>query len=213
MPSTRSDGRSRRHALAGLGTAILGSLGGCSGRLPGRAERLDAESTVEGGEEIRWQYPPRDGDRDGLGYVGVAVDRRRRRASLPPALRLTLDSTVGGIAASEPYRDYRLDRVRFRLWPPATYEATLHHSVRIAPPGQWEDFSTYYDLRGDVRRTTVELRNVETQGTVEIPVVFDPGSAPLPDRLHCSFTLRASSSGLLEKTVRVAGRGTLPLRE
>jgi len=211
MPSTRSDGRSRRHVLAGLGTTIIGSLGGCSGRLPGRAERLDAEATVEGDGEIRWQYPPRDGDRDGLGYAGVAVDRRRRRASLPPALRLTLDSTVGGIAASEPYRGYRLDRVRFRLWPPTTYEATLHHSVRVAPPGQWEDFSTYYDVRGDVRRTTVELRKVETQGTVEIPAVFDPGAAPLPDRLHCSFTLRASRPGLLEKTVRVTGRGTLPL--
>ena len=60
--------------------------------------------------------------------------------------------------------------------------------------------------------TTVELRNVETQGTVEIPAVFDPGAAPLPDRLHCSFTLRASSPKLLEKTVRVTGRATLPLR-
>ncbi|AXG05512.1 hypothetical protein DU500_03135 [Haloplanus rubicundus] len=208
MPSTRSDGRSRRHALAGLGTAIIGSLGGCSGRLG--PERLDAEATVEDGE-LRWQYPPRDGDRDGLGDAGVAVDGRRRRASLPPALRLTLDSTVGGIAASEQYRDYRLDRVRFRLWPPTTYEATLHHSVRVAPPGQWEAFSTYYDLRGDVRRTTVELRNVETGGTVEIPAVFDPGTAPLPDRLHCSFTLQASGPGLLEKTVRVTGRATLPL--
>jgi len=196
----------------GLGTAILGSLGGCSGRLPGRAERLDAESTVEGGEEIRWQYPPRDGDRDGLGDAGVAVDRRLRRASLPPALRLTLDSTVGGIAASEPFRDYRLDSVRFRLWPPTRSEAALHHSVRVAPPGQWDGFSASYDLRGDVRRTTVELRNVETQGTVEIPAVFDPGAAPLPDRLHCSFTLRASSPKLLEKTVRVTGRATLPLR-
>jgi len=196
----------------GLGTAILGSLGGCSGRLPGRAERLDAESTVEGGEEIRWQYPPRDGDRDGLGDAGVAVDRRLRRASLPPALRLTLDSTVGGIAASEPFRDYRLDSVRFRLWPPTRSEAALHHSVRVAPPGQWDGFSASYDLRGDVRRTTVELRNVETQGTVEIPAVFDPGAAPLPDRLHCSFTLRASSPKLLEKTVRVTERATLPLR-
>ena len=212
MPSTCSDGRSRRHALLGLGTAILGSLGGCSGRLPGRAERLDAESTVEGGEEIRWQYPPRDGDRDGLGDAGVAVDRRLRRASLPPALRLTLDSTVGGIAASEPFRDYRLDSVRFRLWPPTRSEAALHHSVRVAPPGQWDGFSASYDLRGDVRRTTVELRNVETQGTVEIPAVFDPGAAPLPDRLHCSFTLRASSPNLLEKTVRVTERATLPLR-
>ena len=211
MPSTCSDGRSRRHALLGLGTAILGSLGGCSGRLPGRAERLDAESTVEGGEEIRWQYPPRDGDRDGLGDAGVAVDRRLRRASLPPALRLTLDSTVGGIAASEPFRDYRLDSVRFRLWPPTRSEAALHHSVRVAPPGQWDGFSASYDLRGDIRRTTVELRNVETQGTVEIPAVFDPGAAPLPDRLHCSFALRASRPGFLGKTVRVVGRETLPL--
>lgn len=211
MPSTFS--LSRRRVLAAFGTAVVGGLGGCSGRLPGRSERLDAERTDEAGDgELRWQYPARDGDRDGIGYAGIAVDRRLRRQSLPPAIRLTLTSTVGGIAASEPYRNYRLDRVRFRLWPPETYEATLHHSVRVAPPGQWEGFSTYYDIRGDVRRTTVELRNVETQGTVEIPAVFDPGAAPLPDRLHCSVTLRASDPGVLGKTVRVAGRGTLPLR-
>ena len=208
MPSTHPDGLSRRHALAGLGTVILGNLGGCSGRLG--PERLDADATIEDGE-LRWQYPPRDGDRDGLGYAGVAVDRRLRRASLPPALRLTLDSTVGGIAASEPYRGYRLDRVRFRLWPPENYGAALHHSVRVAPPGQWEGFSASYDIHGDVRRTTVELRGVETQGTIEIPAVFDPGAAPLPDRLHCSFTIQASGPGLLEKTVRVTGRETLPL--
>lgn len=203
---------SRRRVLAALGTAVVGGLGGCNGRLPGRSERLDAERTDEAGEgELRWRYPPRDGDRDGIGYAEVAVDRRLRRASLPPALRLTLASTVGGIAAGEPYRDYRLDRARFRLWPPETYAATLHHSVRVAPPGQWEGFSTYYDIRGDVRRTTIELRNVETQGTIEIPAVFDPGAAPLPDRLHCSFTLRASDPGFLGKTVRVAGQGTLPL--
>jgi hypothetical protein len=214
MPSATDECASRRRVLAALGTVVAGGLGGCSGRLPGSGpERLDAERTVEDGErELRWQYPPRDGDRDGIGYADVVVDRRLRRTSLPPALRLTLTSTVGGIAASEPYRNYRPDWFRFRLWPPRTYEATLHHSVRVAPPGQWEGFSTYYDIRGDVRRTTVELRNVETRGTIEIPAVFDPGVARLPDRLHCSFTLQASGPGPFGKTVRVTGRGTLPLR-
>lgn len=113
---------------------------------------------------------------------------------------------------SDPYRGYRLDWVRFRLWPPRTYEAALYHSVRVAPPGQWEGFPTYYDIRGAVRRTTVELRDVEIGGTVDIPAVFDPDTATLPDRLHCSFTLRAARPGLLEKTVRVTGRDSLPLR-
>jgi hypothetical protein len=214
MPSLPDERAPRRRVLTALGTAVTAGLGGCSGRIPGTTPvRLDAELGVEDDRQLRWQYPPRDGDRDGIGYASVTVDRRLRRASLPPAIRLTLDATVGGIAAGETYRDYRLEWVRFRLWPPTAYEATLHHSVRVAPPGQWEGFSTYYDIHGDVRRTTVELRNVETQGTVEIPAVFDPGSAPLPDRLHCSFTLRAAGPGVLGKTVRVTGQGTLPLEK
>ena len=83
--------------------------------------------------------------------------------------------------------------------------------MRVEPPGQWEGFAAYYDVQGSVRRTTVELREVDTQGTIQIPAVFDPGADPLPDRLHCSFTVQASRPGLLGKTVRVADRGTLPL--
>jgi hypothetical protein len=126
-------------------------------------------------------------------------------------MHLTFNSTIGGIASNEPYEGYRLDWFRFRIRPPATYDGRINHHVRIEPPGQWEDFSTYYDTRGGTRRTTVELRNADTQGTIIVPAVFDLGTNPLPDRLHCSFTVQASRPGVFGKTVRVAGRGSLPI--
>ncbi|MEF8813264.1 MAG: hypothetical protein V5A55_05540 [Halovenus sp.] len=126
---------------------------------------------------------------------------------------LNFNSTVGGIASAEPYEGYHPDGFRFRIWPPSTYEGRLQHQVRVEPPGQWRDFSAYYEIRGAVRRTTVELRHVDTQGTIQIPAVFDPGTDPLPDRLHCSFTVQASRSGFLGKTVRVTDQDTLLLRQ
>ncbi len=69
------------------------------------------------------------------------------------------------------------------------------------------------DIRGSVRRTTVELRNIATQGPIIVPVVFAAGVDSLPDRLHCSFTIQASRSGTLGRTVRVAVQDSLPLTE
>jgi hypothetical protein len=148
---------------------------------------------------------------DGIGYAAVEVDRIIRRDGRPPTMHLTFNSTIGGIASNEPYEGYRLDWFRFRIWPPATYDGRIDHHVRVEPPGQWEDFSAHYDTRGGTRRTTVELRNADTQGTIMVPAVFDPGTNPLPDRLHCSFTVQAARPGVFGRTVRVAGRGTLPI--
>ncbi|MFC7173169.1 hypothetical protein ACFQL0_18990 [Haloplanus litoreus] len=81
------------------------------------------------------------------------------------------------------------------------------------PPrdGDAEGFGAYYDLRGDVRRATVELRNVDTQGTITVPAVFAPPTDSLPDRLHCSFTVRAWRLGAFGQTVTLTDRGSLPL--
>lgn len=216
MPSTLptdDDRVPRRRVLAGIGTAAVGGLAGCSGRLPGSSpETLDTELTVEEDRDPRllWRYPPRDGDADGIGYAAVEVTRVVQRESTP-AMLLTFNSTIGGIASAEPYEGYRPDWFRFRIWPPTAYDGRVNHEVRVEPPGQWEAFSAYYDIQNNVRRTTVELRNVDTQGTIQIPAVFDPGTNPLPDRLHCSFTVQASRPGFFGKTVRVAGQDTLPL--
>ena len=70
-----SDGTSRRRLLAGLGSATTAALAGCTSRLPGAGpERIDAESTVED-RQVLWKDPPREGDRDGIGYASVDAER------------------------------------------------------------------------------------------------------------------------------------------
>lgn len=219
MPSTflSSDGRTtRRGVLAGFGTGIAGSLAGCSGRLPGTGpDELATETEVEDDQDPRvvWRYPPREGETDGIGYAAVEAKYATRSGDDASPVRLTFNSTVGGIASSEPYEGYHQDWFRFRIWPPSSYEGRLAHEVRVEPPGQWEGFSAYYDVDAAVRRTTVELRDLGRQGTIEIPAVFDPTGNPLPDRLHCSFTVQASRSGHFGNAVRVSDRDDLPLEQ
>ena len=176
---------------------------------------MDVETVVERDRDprVRWEYPPGD-DAEGIGYGAVEGDRSSRGEEPPSAVRLEFNSTVGGIAASEPYQGYRADWFRFRVRPPTDYEDRLTYDLRVAPPqGGWEGLGAWYDVQGGARRTTVELRDVGSQGTILIPAVFDPPSAGLPDRLHCSFSVQASRPGALGKTVRASGRGPLPLAE
>lgn len=206
----------RRGVLAGLGTAVTSSLAGCGSQFPGvGAEQLDVETTVEHDQypRILWKYPPREGDTEGIGYASVEVDRVIQRDASSPAIKLKFNSTIGRLASDEPYRGYHPDWFRFRVWPPTTYEGRLQYRLFVEPPGQWEQFSAYYEIQGNTRRTTIELQNVDTQGTIVIPAVFDPEGNSLPSRLHCSFTVRASWSGLLGKSVRVSEKETLPLTE
>ncbi|PSP46010.1 hypothetical protein BRC63_00240 [Halobacteriales archaeon QH_10_70_21] len=215
-PSTFPDDATRRRFLAGLGSAAATGLAGCSGRLPGTdPERMDTETVVErdGNPQIRWEYPPRD-DADGVGYAAVRTDRFVGEGARRSAVRLEFNSTVGRIAAADPYRGYRADWFRFRVRPPTDYEDRLTYDLRVAPPqGGWEGLGAWYDVQGGARRTTVELRDVGSQGTILIPAVFDPPSAGLPDRLHCSFSVQASRPGAFGRTVRASGRGSLPLAE
>lgn len=217
MPSTPSDadGRvTRRHLLTGATAVVSGTIAGCSGRVPGtEPTHLGVETTVESGPDPRllWEYPPREGDRDGIGYASVAVERMPQRDAYPRAMGLEFNSTVGHLASERPYKGYHLDWFRFRIWPPATYNGRINHHVRVEPPGQWTEFSTNYEIRDDVRRTTLELRDVDTQGTILVPAVFESGTDSLPDSLNCSVTVQASRPGLFGKTVRVAARDTLPL--
>lgn len=211
---SQRDGRAtRRRVLAGFGAAVTAGLAGCSGRLPGTGpERLDVESTVETDTTPRvlWEYPPREGEQDGIGYAEVEVDWIRRRNGDPRVIRLTFNSTVGGLAASEPYTGYRPDWFRFRIRPSTS---RINYRTYVEPPGQWEGFSAYYDRQGGVRRTTVELRDVGTRGTIQIPARLSLGGDSLPDGLHCSFTARVSRPGLFGESVRVSGRDTLRFGE
>lgn len=219
MPSISldADGRvSRRRVLASFGAAVATAFAGCSGQLPGTGPaHLDAETTVERGEHprLRWQYPPGESESETTGYATVDADQVVQRNDRPSMINLTFNSTIGQNTPRRPEKTYRLDWFRFRIWPPATYEGRINHDVRVEPPGQWEGFSTRYHIRDTVRRTTVELRNIDTQGTITIPAVFDPGPNRLPDRLHCSFTVQASSPGVLGRTIRVSDRDELPLEE
>mgnify|MGYP000510096038 CR=1 FL=1 len=219
MPSTpdsdsappRRLSENRRTVLAGLGTALTAGLAGCSGRIPGTGpETVDAETTVED-DRVLWRYPRRDGDQEGIGYAAVTADRLLHRERLPPTLRLEFNSTVGGLAASDPYRGFHPDWFRFRIRPPGDYAARLQYAVRVEPPGQWEGFGASYDIQTGVREFSVELRDVDTQGTILIPAVFDPVIDDLPRQLHCSFTVQASRPGVFGETVRVRDSATLPL--
>ncbi|AFK19091.1 hypothetical protein E6P09_09930 [Haloferax mediterranei ATCC 33500] len=217
MPSTSdSDGerRTRRNVLAGLGSAVVGSLAGCSGRIPGTGpEHVGAETTVQDGQnpEIRWRYPRREGDKDGIGYAAVEVKRVTRPEDHFPTLSLRFNSTIGGLAASDPYEGYHPDWFRFRFEPPSSYEAAASYEARVEPPGQWDGFSAYYDLGSTVKQTVVELKNVQTQGTIFVPVVFAPSAKSIPSSLYCRFTVQASRPGFGGKTVRASGDGNLPL--
>lgn len=216
MPSNSSQETpiTRRHVLAAAGTVVSGGLAGCSSRLPGtEPEQVSAERTVETDRDPRlvWRYPPREGETAGIGYAAVEASHTVARESRPSTLRLQFNSTVDDVATSEPDGEYETDWFRFRIWPPSTYENRHGYSLRVEPPGQWDDFSTRYDVRGPVRRTTVELRDANTRGTILVPAVFDPGTDPLPDRLRCSFTVQASRGGLFGETVRATGEGSLPL--
>jgi len=148
----------RRRLLSGLGTAVLGSLAGCSGQISGTGpDHTDAETTVED-KRVLWRYPPRERETEGIGYAAVEIDRVVQRDDSAPLLRLNFNSTVRGLASSEPYKGYHPDWFRFRVWPPSSYEGRLGYQFRVEPPGQWNEFSAYYDIQGSVRHSIVELQ-------------------------------------------------------
>lgn len=213
MPSTETelDSLRRRQALAGIGAALTGGLPGCTGQIPGTGpENVDSVSSTET-DQILWRYPATEDGSDGIGYAAVEFVRLIHREQGPSAIRLQLNSTVGGIAASEPYTGYRLDWFRFRLQLPRAYRANNHLEMRVEPPGQWEDFSVYYDMQGGSRQFVVELRNVDSQGSIFVPVVLDPQTKALPERVWCSVTVQTSRPGIFGETVQANGEGSLSI--
>jgi len=205
MPSSESPSDvSRRSLLVALGAAA--TLGGCAGRVGG-PERVDTHPDHDA-DRLRWGYPSTDGD--GIGYAAVGYEGPRRLDRLPDALEFVCNATVGGIAAGEGYKGYSHDWFRFRLGPPPAYSQQQGFEYTVTPPGQWETFSVYEDYRGGRREIAVELREIDTEGTIQVPVRLAPSGQP-PARVQVSFTVQVSRSGPLGRTVQVSDRGTLDL--
>ncbi|MFC6736106.1 hypothetical protein ACFQEQ_07625 [Halolamina salina] len=207
MPSTRR----RLLATAATGGTIL--LAGCTGQLPGTGpRRVDAVDT--GGErELVWQYPAAEVEEhdDGVGYGSVTFEGDRSSDGGSGRLAFELNTTVGGIAATEAYTDYEADWARFRLGPPNAYTATHPFEMWVQPPTGGFDLRTGYDHRAGRRELVVELPGIDTGGTITLPVLFDPSDDAVPDLFHCSFTVEASEPGAFGETVRASSRGTIEI--
>jgi hypothetical protein len=199
----------RRRLLSVLGTTAVAASAGCSGRPPGGPESLSTELIQNDAERIAWQYPPTEDDTDGIGYV--ALDYRREIThDASPAAKFVLNTTVAEFSTVDSYNQYELDRFRARIRTPTEYQQE-HGRVQmlVEPPGQWDGFHTAYERTGTHRELVVQLREVDTKGTIQIPFVVDSGPDPLPPALHCSFTVRAAKPGWLGKTIAVSDSGRL----
>ena len=207
MPST-----TRRRLLASIAAGTAVASAGCAGQLPGTSpRRVDAAETGDG-DELVWQYPESEiGEHsEGIGYASIAYEGEQDRGGTTTALQFGLNTTVGGIAASEAYSDYEADWARFRLAPPTEYAASHQYRMWVQPP-PWPDVRAGYDRRGGREAFVVELPEIDSGGTITLPVLFGPVAEALPDRLRCSFTVQASAPGSLGESVRASGRGTIDL--
>lgn len=207
---SRSRG-SRRRFLQVLGTGAVAATAGCLSGLPGAGpDTLSTEQFVDSEQRVAWRYPAQDGDDAGIGYVDVTHDGEIPMGNDRSALSFEFNSTVSDLSTTTAYNEYVPDWFRGRFRPPRSYR-TEHGPVRMLaePPGAWEEFRTYYDHSRGVREFVLELRDVGTEGTIEVPLVLDPGTDPPPENLHCSFTVQATEAGWLGRTVRASDGGTL----
>lgn len=205
MPSTR------RRLLAIVATGGVATIAGCAGEVPGTGPRdVDTVETGDSRERV-WQYPAADVEEhdSGIGYASVTFEGERPDDRTPPSLEFTLNTTVGGIAATDEYDAYEADWARFRLGPPADYDATHQYRMWVQPP-PWPGIRTQYENQGARRDLVVELPDIDGEGTITLPVVFDPVET-LPDRVRCSVTVQASAPGTFGESVRATGRGTIDL--
>jgi hypothetical protein len=218
-PATGPDptpGASRRQLLAGLGTAASAGLAGCAGRLPGQRTSLDVATRVQD-DRVVWDYPADavadDEGSDGIGYAAArfdAVDTAGREAAVEPALVVRLNSTVGGIAASEPYRDYQADAFRFRLGVPSSYDGDAALRATIEPP-VWPTVRTTYGYENDRRTLVVAAPEVDSDGTVVVEGRFRSSRPVLPRQLVCGVEVKVSRPGPLGRAAVASDRESFDL--
>lgn len=208
MPS-----HTRRRLLASIAAGAAAGMTGCAGQLPGTSPRsVDAAETGESGELV-WQYPETEiGEHsEGIGYASIEYEGERNHGGTS-ALQFGLNTTVGVIAAGEAYNDYEAEWARFRLGPPSSYTVRHPFEMWVRPP-TYPDVRVGYDQRAGRRELVVELPEIGTEGTITFPLLFDPIDDVLPDRLHCSFTVQASTPGVLGESVRASGHGVVDLED
>jgi hypothetical protein len=80
----------------------------------------------------------------------------------------------------------------------------------VQPP-PWPDVRVGYDRRGVREAFVVELPEIDTGGTIMLPVLFASAADTFPGSLSCSFTVQASAPGTFGESVRASGRGTIDL--
>lgn len=209
-PSSRSDPERpvrthRRQLLAGAATAAVAGTAGCSAL--GRAS-LSTEVIEDSDRRIAWGYPRTDGDTSGIGYAALSYDRRVAPGT--SALRFTLNTTVADLSTVESYNGYEADWFRARVGTPGRYQQEHGDaSIYVRPPGGWKEFGARYENGAAGRELVVEFRQIDTEGTIEIPLIVDPGGDPVPPSLRCSFEVQASKPGVLGRTVRASDAGRL----
>jgi len=206
QPPRRDAVVSRRRLLTGGVTAVSLGLAGCAGRGPGAAADVDVATRTDGAR-ILWDYPARavegDEDGDGIGYAAIrfrTVGTVGPEQSADPALTFRLNSTVGEIAAGESFKGYQVDRFRFRLGVPRSYDdiAGLQASVQ---PNQWPEIRTAYGYQGSRRDLVVSAPDVNSDGTIIVEGRFRPSRPTLPRQVYCEFEVHASRPGLLGRSV------------
>jgi hypothetical protein len=206
-PTDESTGSrpTRRRFLAAVGTGTLAATAGCQGSLPGTGpESLSTEVIEESDERIAWQYPYTEDDGEGIGYA--ALERRRpveyegdRRG-----MRFRFNATT------QLHDDFEFDWYRARVRTPTSYHQRHGDAEYLfGSPGQWEGFHVYFHRTGTYREAVIEHRGVDTEGTILTPFVLNPGPDPMPEALHCSFTLRASEPGWFGRAVTASDGGRL----
>lgn len=103
---------------------------------------------------------------------------------------------------------------RFELFarPPANYAQQRYRpvSLYIRPHGSWEQFRSFSESQRGADGLRVVIMDINTSSSVRFSLLFLVSEQPTPASLHCSFTVRASRGGLLEKTVKVEDNGQVP---
>jgi hypothetical protein len=189
---------------------VAATTAGCTGTIPGTGpQSLSTEVIQDDADRIAWGYPPVEGDGDGIGYV--ALERQREiHPGGSPAMLFQFNSTVAEFSTVESYNEYEADWFEARIRTPIDYQQEHGPTtMRVEPPGQWDGFRTYYDRTATHRELVLELRSIDTKGTIQVPFVLDPVTDQLPAALHCSFTVQASKPGWFGETIRASDSGRL----
>lgn len=198
---------SRRRFLAAIGSAGVAGIAGC---LAGGPDRVRTEVIEKRQERIVWQFPKSAGGGEGIGQVALSFDETTVFAERTPVERFVFTATVTGPDTRAPVRGFELERLTARIHAPKAYEREYGPAeFFVKTPGQWEDFSTYYDIPAGRREFVVDMSHIDTAGTIQVPLLLSHPTDPAPEALAITFSVQASRPGLTGRSVRAANGGRL----